>query len=109
LPSRHSRHKGFATSTLAGIPAVAAPTPVAAAKGSRADSAPVPAVDAVAGNGRPQHSHIGSCIGWNDAKHNSQIGMRLAVSSVVAQIRQGAGNNTAESASNAVRNIKMSR
>ncbi len=37
----------------------------------------------------------------------SQIGMRLAFSSVVPQIRQGAGNNTAASASNAVRNITM--
>src|SRR6202021_2572088 len=34
--------------------------------------------------------------------------MRLAVSSVVAQIRQGAGNSTAASASMAVRNIKLS-
>jgi len=66
-------------------------------------------VAAAAGNGRPQDSHIGTCIGWNDAKQDSQIGMRLAVSSVVAQIRQGAGNNTAASASNAVRNINMSR
>jgi hypothetical protein len=63
---------------------------------------------AATGNGRRQHSHIGCFIGRIDARHDSQIGMRLAVSSGVAQIRQGAGNSTAVSVSMAVRNIKLS-
>src|ERR1700689_2107330 len=46
-------------------------------------------ITAAAGIGCPQHSHIGCSIGSNDAKHESQIGMRLAFCSVVPQIRQG--------------------
>ena len=90
------------------MPATAAAPPDATKGSCRAGSAPVAVADVLTGNGLPQHSHIGGCIGWNDARHDSQIGMRLAVSSVVAQIRQGAGNSTAASASMAVRNIKLS-
>jgi hypothetical protein len=44
-------------------------------------------------------------MGSKDAKHRSQMGMRLAVSRVAAQILQGAGNRTAARALMAVRNI----
>ena len=90
------------------MPAAAADPPDATKGSCRAGSAPVAVADVLTGNGLPQHSHIGCCIGWNDARHDSHIGMRLAVSSVVPQILQGAGNNTAASASMAVRNIKLS-
>jgi hypothetical protein len=49
--------------------------------------------------GRPQHSHMGSVIGWKDARQSSQIGIRLAVASACAQIRHGAGKSTAANAS----------
>jgi hypothetical protein len=50
-------------------------------------------------------TEMGLAIGSKDAKHCSQIGMRLAVSKVAVQIRQGAGNRTAASVSIAEWNI----
>jgi hypothetical protein len=44
-------------------------------------------------------------MGWNDAKHRAQIGMRLAVTNVAPQMRHGAGNSTDASASIAERRI----
>src|SRR5712692_5952566 len=52
---------------------------------------------------RPQTAHIGPFGGASDARHVSQIGTRLAVSSRPSQSRQGAGNRIETMASRACR------
>jgi hypothetical protein len=49
--------------------------------------------------GHPQRSHAGPAMRSSEARHRRQIGMRLALSSVSPQIRQGAGNITDAKAS----------
>jgi hypothetical protein len=56
--------------------------------------------------GRPQHTHIGPEIFSNVDKHCKQMGTRLAVSSVEAQIRHGAGKTTEARASQAFRSAE---